>query len=258
MNAESDDELIKVAQQNCEALINHLLSFCLNLVRFEDPSKPTEPGGAATGFLVSNGGRKFVLTAGHAARRNAVWFWETNVVLEAERKVLCVPLGPFTVLASFNLNAAGKPEVSEIDFGWCDFDFEKLQQHFQKDARLKGHKLEPQFYQGPLDHTPVLHTEPYTFAAWNRTTLIPLGSLFLERAPAYETCMTFTGTNSEGNYVFKLARLHQGHAYYHGSSGAPIAAPDGTIVSMVLGGCEKSNEIYGLPLANYARLLHLS
>lgn len=70
--------------------------------------------------------------------------------------------------------------------------------------------------------------------------------------------MTFSGSNSEGLYVFKLARLHQGHPYYQGASGAPIAGPDGTIVSMVLQGCEKTNEIYGLPLAQYTRLLQLA
>ena len=54
MAQNDDEELIKTAQANCEKLINHLLSFCLNLVRSEDPAQPKEPCGMATGFLVSS------------------------------------------------------------------------------------------------------------------------------------------------------------------------------------------------------------
>lgn len=258
MTQNTDEEVLKAAQANCEKLIKHLLTFCLNLVRFEDHTQPKEPCGRATGFLVSSGNRKFVLTAGHAARRDAVWHWETNVVLETERKVMCLPLGPFTVLSTISTRSRDKAKVTDIDFGWCGFDVARLQQEFQKDARLKGHKLEFPFYQGPLDSVPVLNDEPYTFAAWNRAIIIPAGVTFLERSAAYETCMTYSGSNPDGLYVFKLARRHQGHEYYGGASGAPIVGPDGVIVSMVLGGCEKKNEIYGLPLAKYTPLLNLA
>lgn len=258
MASDSDDQLVKNARENCGYLIKHMLSFCLNLVRFEDPKQPIEPCGLATGFLVSSGDRKFVLSAGHAARRNAAWFWETNVVLEVEREVLCIPIGPFTVLNSITVHPSDEAKISDIDFGWCDIDVAKLEKEFQKDARLKGCKLEFQFYQGPLDASPVPNDEPYTFAAWNRATIIPAGTTFLERSPAYETCMTFSGVNSDGLYVFNLARPHQGHSYYRGASGAPIAAPDGTIVSIVLGGNETKNEIHGLPLAKYSPLLQLA
>ena len=80
----------------------------------------------------------------------------------------------------------------------------------------------------------------------------------VERSASYETCMAYTGSNPDGRYVFKLARAHQGHEYYRGASGAPIVSPEGVIVSMVLGGCEKKNEIYGLPLAKYTPLLNLA
>ncbi len=138
------------------------------------------------------------------------------------------------------------------------FDVARLQQEFQKDARLKGHKLEFSFYRGPLDQTPALNDEPYTFAAWNRALIIPAGVTLVERSASYETCMAYTGSNPDGRYVFKLARAHQGHEYYRGASGAPIVSPEGVIVSMVLGGCEKKNEIYGLPLAKYTPLLNLA
>jgi len=82
------------------------------------------------------------------------------------------------------------------------------------------------------------------------------GNYWLERRPAYEIGMEFSGEHpSEAAYVFKLARPHQGHDYYEGASGAPIADPTGKIVSVVLGGNPDANVIYGAKLANYAGLI---
>jgi len=119
MTQKEDEKIMMAAKANCEKLINHQLSFCLNLVRFEDPAQPKEPCGMATGFLVSSGDRTFLPTAGHAARRDAVWHWETNVVLQTERKVMCLPLGPFTVLSTISTHLQNKAKVTDIDFGWC-------------------------------------------------------------------------------------------------------------------------------------------
>jgi hypothetical protein len=258
MTSKSNAELIETAQQNCEALIKHLLSFNLNLVRFKGRKKFTEPCGLATGFLTTRGNRSYLLSAGHSMRRKSAWFWETNVVFQDERKTLCIPVGPFTLIKRIVIRPGGNPKTSNIDFAWCEFDVEQIRRRFNEATLLKARQLEIQFYNGPFDCVPILRDEPYTFAAWNRGTLISLGSLFLERQASYETCMTYTGKNSKGNYIFKLARPHMGHKFYKGSSGAPIAAPDGRIVSMVLGGNIRTNEIYGLPLAQYDNLLGLT
>jgi hypothetical protein len=250
-----EDVLIKAARVNCQALINHLLSFSLNLVRFKGRTKFKEPCGLATGFLVTKAERHYVLSAGHSMRRKSAWFWETNVVLESDRTTMCVPVGPFTLLKSIRIRPGKKSRALNIDFAWADFDLSAMKRLFVEDPKLKGHQLELNFYNGPLDCVPILHDEPYTFAAWNRGTLVPLGSLFLQREAAYETSLEYTGKNRSGNYVFKLARPHMGHKYYKGASGAPIASPEGKIVSMVLGGHIKKNEIYGLPLAEYTQLL---
>jgi hypothetical protein len=63
--------------------------------------------------------------------------------------------------------------------------------------------------------------------------------------------------SSDLMYYFQLARKHQGNEYYCGSSGAPIADSEGKIVAVVLGGSEKTNTIYGFPLARIASLLEL-
>ena len=90
----------------------------------------------------------------------------------------------------------------------------------------------------------------YGFAASNRMEYHPAASILL-REPSYELYMDYAGLDANGLYVFKLARDHQGHGYYEGASGAPIA--DGTvqIVSMVIAGSQEEGTILGLPLASY-------
>jgi hypothetical protein len=69
--------------------------------------------------------------------------------------------------------------------------------------------------------------------------------------------MLFEGETPDGRYTFSLSGDHKGHAYYQGASGAPIAAPDGTIVSMLIGGREETNSIYGANLSRYVPLIGL-
>ena len=198
-----------------------------------------------------------MLTAGHAARRDAVWHWETNLVLETERKVMCLPLGPFTVLSTISTRARDK-KVTDIDIGWCPSSTSSgSSRNFKK---MPGSRTTNSSSLSTRDPSTRLSPQrrPYTFAAWNRALIIPAGVTFVERSASYETCMTYTRSNPDGLYVFKLARAHQGHEYYRGASGAPIVSPDGVLVSMVLGGDEKANEIYGLPLAKYTPLLQLT
>src|SRR5438876_6366575 len=189
MSDSDEDALVKAARANCEALIKRLLSFSLNLVRFKGRKQFNEPCGLASGFLVTKGERHYLLSAGHPMRRKSTWFWETNVILVDDRTTLCVPVGPFTLLKSIRIRPGGIPKTSNIDFAWADFDISTLRRHFKGDSKLKGHQLELQFYNGPLDSIPILHEEPYTFATWNRGTLVPLGSLFLQREAAYETSL---------------------------------------------------------------------
>jgi hypothetical protein len=70
--------------------------------------------------------------------------------------------------------------------------------------------------------------------------------------------MTFEGTRRSGAYEFRLARKHQGHKYYKGASGAPIADEEGRIVALVLRGDPVRNLIIGAPIARYEGLLPLA
>jgi hypothetical protein len=253
-----DDELTTEVLEKIRAHVDHLLAYVVNLVRGKVGRPLTEPLGLASGFVVKKEGRHFLLSAGHAVSKHQ-WYWEMNVDLSDQRCCLCLPVGPFTLLKRFSLSEDGSSVTAKrkIDVGWCELDIERLTKQFTADPRLAGKNIEIPAYHGPLDESPVKNEELYSFAAWNRGLLIPAGALFFERSPSFEVGMRFVRKNKYGKYVFKLGRQHQGHAYYKGASGAPIAAPDGKIISMVLGGSVKRNEIYGLPLADYAPLLGL-
>jgi hypothetical protein len=54
-----------------------------------------------------------------------------------------------------------------------------------------------------------------------------------------------------GVLTFDLARKHQGHKYYRGASGAPIADSAGHIVALLLGGDSVSDVLWGVELARF-------
>ena len=54
-----------------------------------------------------------------------------------------------------------------------------------------------------------------------------------------------------GQYlVFKNRIKRQGHEYYQGASGSPIADPEGAITSILIGGCEKTGLLRAFRLDN--------
>ena len=68
--------------------------------------------------------------------------------------------------------------------------------------------------------------------------------------------MRYSETDADtGLYKFELARKHQGHSYYKGASGAPIADPEGRIISMLVCGDEDEVFLYGVPLRKHAARL---
>jgi hypothetical protein len=100
----------------------------------------------------------------------------------------------------------------------------------------------------------------YGFAPW-------IGDWFHPRSRelgfrlAFELYMKFDGTPQDGEFAgfdrFLLARDHQGHDYYHGASGAPIADEQSWIVSLGAGGDCTAGVIFGCPLQVFSRCVDL-
>ncbi|MCL4177538.1 MAG: hypothetical protein KJ072_07300 [Verrucomicrobia bacterium] len=75
--------------------------------------------------------------------------------------------------------------------------------------------------------------------------------LFLEFQPQFEVGMSFLREGESGRLAFGLGSPHKGHDAYRGCSGAPIVDSKGRLVSLVIGGCQATNEIFGVPLHTY-------
>ena len=85
--------------------------------------------------------------------------------------------------------------------------------------------------------------ELYAFIGMSRDEADPfLRAVF--REPAYEFGMTLSQSPDASHEArLSLAREHQGHRFYRGSSGAPVCDPTGAIYGIVAGGSESSNEL---------------
>ena len=245
----TDDENDDFLEERLQTFINQMHGITQSLVRLNPASKrpvllkDPKKGGSliASGFFVIHNGKRLLLSAKHVLCAGS-WALETKVVFKEERECLLFSLGPAGIAPT-------------ADLGWVELDEEKMRRDFQADPRPKGRSFELPYYKGPLGTLPK-DGEAYGYAASNNVTLVSrLDNPDLWREGSYEVCMEFDGRAADGRYRFKLARTHQSHGYYCGSSGAPIADPEGRIVSVVSGGDEPGNVIFGTPLADVVDLL---
>ena len=223
-----------------EAFVTRMHALTVNLVRLNPvtgfPAFLSEPHSAdliASGVIWNAPDRQVLLCAGHTLR-TGTWGLETKIDWK-DRQTLLLKLEPSM--------------TADPDFGWVDLTtvLASLPVESRPEAIPK--------YCGTLDAPPRAN-EDYGFACANRVQLgkgYETSDLFRERG--FEIGMRFQGSDSDGRYIFKLARKHRGDTYYDGSSGAPIANRSGAIVSLVSGGDKDADVIYGVPLAKVVSLL---
>ncbi len=234
-------------------IIDQLLALTFNLVRVNDPERPTEPVGLASGFVIDKAAKQYVLTAGHVAR-SGPWFWECP--LDLAEGCLLVPMGPFMQFASGKISPRGEFDfdqsvVPAADFAWAPFEPKAIGEKL-KSFKEPKQPITFEYYHGPLDRT-IAPGETCVLAAHSRGTIEALRLTYLRRDACIQD-LEFQSTNDKGHHVFKPAGGHQGHAFYRGASGAPIAKSDGVIVSMLIDGSDSGDEIWGQPLPSIAHL----
>ena len=246
--SESDLELIK---RNTQIVIDHCLNITLRLVRLSKDQKKII--GIASGFIYNHGNDFYIISAGHALKKER-WVIETNVSFKDDKVTVCIPINYVWQIDSIKL---GNLKPDTIDFAWAKLDFDKFKSFVAQDSKLKGNNFEFNSYLGPLDEEPQIG-EAYSYASWNRVTLIKASCDFLERESSYEIGMEYQGRIENSKfYKFKLSRVHQGHDYYRGASGSPILDPTGKIVSILLGPVEGEDALYGLALKDFHQCILL-
>lgn len=247
----TDDDLDEAARRNVRALHDQLVQVTVLLVDWE-PGLDF-PRNRASGFVIKRNGRYFVISAGHALRRGK-WSLELDPFRDGKHQSLLVPLrSTWGILKHVDLEAG---EARSVDFAWADIDVERLRADVRKDERLQGLPVTIPEYRGSLDRRPS-GDDVYTYVALNQAVgeEHPFSKI-LERKASHEIGMEYVDDAADHDaYVFRLGRDHQGHKYYKGASGAPIADSEGIIVSVVLGGSEERHELYGARLADFEHLI---
>lgn len=229
--------------------IDHMLANTVRLVR--NARHFPHKSGVASGVLVYREDRPLLVTAGHIFTAGGPWTLETNLI--SNEGVLHVALRDLQRIVSLDL---GSGELAEIDMAWASIDPEDVRAGSMAAQGAKARAVTLPCYRGPLDAMPT-PDRVYGFAAWNRVEFHKdLGRLHSECS--YEIGLTYSRTRDNDVYVFRLARPHQGHTYYRGASGAPVADEEGRIVGVLLGGCKRQRELYVAPLARYYDLFDLN
>ena len=237
------------ALKNIAKLQSQLLRMTCRLVRL---NKHYELKGFASGFIVERSGSLFLLSAGHALNKGS-WCLETDVSFENTHETLLIPLNEVLLFKAFNLDTTA---MEDMEFAFARFDRTALEQKAKKDKRLLGKHIEFTAYRGPLDHEPILGNGEYSYASWKRQPVQEASKMFLHRGATGEFGMTYKGKSpDEKVYHFALAGAHKGHDYYKGASGSPITDAEGKGVSLLLGGDNSTNTLYGLPIKDYIQLL---
>ena len=234
-------------QQAVQSFVNHMLKYTLRLVTLDERGKPLS--GIAGGFMIEAGRDLRVVSAGHVLGRIEPWVIE--VAQASSTETLCFSISKIQVGGRVARLPSG--ETIDVDLAWGAIDREAIYRQLSADGRMDPAQIDLPFYSGPLDAEPSTQ-EAYGFASWSRVEFLE-DKRTLIREAAYECCMQFAGRDRATNlYTFRLAREHQGHGYYRGASGSPIADSTGKIVSIVTGGNEAENVIYGAALSAYSRI----
>ena len=228
-----------------QAFVEHMLTYTIRLVR----AKPNEwPFGIASGFVIPVAGRYRIVSAGHAIAAASNWVMET--VPESETETLMLIIKAVHSVAKI----PRRDKTNSLDLAWADLNPEELKEQLAKAPKKPRTDLELPTYIAPLDAVPDPETA-YGFAAWNNVEAHPMIST-LRRESRYEFAMRFVGIHPKNKlYLFEPAREFQGHEYYEGASGAPIADPNGLIISMLVGGDRDEKYLWGVPLAKHAKKL---
>ena len=227
--------------------VNHILKYTLRLVKLDSGNQPVS---IASGFMIPVGKKLRVISAGHTLGRMDRWVLEAAQA--GETQTLCFLLTDIYV--ADELVKLPNGESIDVDLAWGEIDPDALMQQLRENGIMNPTNVDLPRYLGPLDEEPSTQ-EVYGFASWSQVELIEDNATLVRNA-AYECFMEFVERDQVTDlYTFKLSREHQGHDYYRGASGAPIADPTGKIVSIVIRGCEAENLIYGTALSDYSELL---
>lgn len=206
------------------------------------------PDGARCGFIVQRGERTIVITAAHEMELDDHWFVDMRI--NKGHSSVHAPLNGLMRWWRADLSTNRDPE--ELDIAWADLDMKAFSKLLLEEGWDAKEPLPIYPYIGPVE--PPQKNVSYGFHALSKVDIDANLRLMF---PHYATEVDLKFINVDPDkelYVFNMARKHQGHAYYKGASGCPIADEEGRIVSILLGGDDEQNILWGAKLTDYDRM----
>ncbi len=189
--------------------------------------------GRSSGFLYQSSSNEIpiVITAGHKQSEKGV-FIETRI--RKDDKTLLINGGKFNVFYNH----------SDIDYAYSELPIDIYKKEIEKYKNIEFISYQHKFVKA-------IKGEAYGFAVINDyAEFVKNGDDYnLPSYCCYEIYLELVEQTDHINY-FKLARDFQGHEYYQGASGSPIANPEGAITSILIGGDDKLGLLKAFRLDN--------
>ena len=181
--------------------------------------------------------------------------WAIQIEYEPEKGTKLYRLGAMNFLDRGNIQSG---QVKTVDFSYVEVPTEIAPLKQQINDSLEIVDVIP---------TNVLHlkfpcppklNESYGFSGLIKGAVEkhPQAVIFASESQIYDG-LKYTETRDGDIVVFTMPESHPGHDEFRGCSGSPIIDANGTVIALLTGGCEIKNEIYGVSLESYRRVLEL-
>lgn len=207
--------MTKKESKAVQKFINLLLKVTFRICHWDNSGKLTS---RSSGFLYKKSPESpiLVITAGHGTPPEGS-FIETRHVYEDQ--TVAVSAGNFKIFH----NEDG------IDYAYSTLPLELIQRSLRQDMEFEFTIYQSSFINAVKD-------EAYGFAVRNNYEFVRQGSTLF--VPTYLCCELYMELEKQDDHInyFKTSRPIEEHEYYEGASGSPIAAPDGSITSILIGG----------------------
>lgn len=222
--------MTKKEEKNINKFIDLLTKVTVRISTWKENG---ELKGRSSGFLYQSSADKIpkIITAGHNLPESGS-FIETRIIKEG--KTFLINAGKFNVFYNFN----------DIDYAFSELPIETYKEELEQYKDVEFIAYQHKFIKAIKD-------EAYGFAVINDYAefVIDADGYILPVYCCYEIGLELVEQDEHLNY-FKPARNFQGHEYYKGASGSPIADPEGAITSILIGGCERTGLLRAFRLDN--------
>ena len=218
----------------------------VQLRKLNDDGMPCSFG---SGCLIDLKKHRFLLTVFHVAEKSSKWCAQIKFNEEVQQLEVLF-LNEFSYIADFSED---KKSIKDVEFSFHPVrpDFISYFHNRNWEGKTLELRERPVFTLDTIDE-PNKETY-YGFSGDIQPISIPHLNAFETTQHIYHG-LKYDRFENDMHY-FKMPEKHPGHEWFKGCSGAPILGEDGKVVSLVSGGCIKSNEIYGCNLQKCIRTL---